>query len=595
MNARNGWVIGMAAGLVAACSMAALQGGRPGSALAPPRIETDVTGPATPWTRIEPLERPDDFRFVVVSDRTGEHRPGVFRDAMPKINLLQPAFVVSVGDLIEGYTEERAELAKQWDEIDDYVGRLRMPFFYAAGNHDMSNRVMADVWRERYGPTYYHFRYKDVLFLVLNSELFGMVHKPKESLPSSETLEEQLAFTRQVLAENRDVRWTLVLVHQPLWDKPEIHARWLEVEQMLGDRPYTVFAGHFHKYKKHVRGDRSFITLATTGGGSALRGAVFGEFDHVALVTMKSDGPVIANLMLDGIRDTDIRTVASNDAIKRLERAISLTPIGGTGELFRSAVARFEISNDGEAPLEVEGRFQGRGPLRAELETVQSEVAPGTTGTIEVLITAHPPAAWNELLPVEVEWSVRTADATGRPLEVPVHTPVLPEPRRSVPRVEGQVRVDGDLVEWTGRLPFSAVPPREVSGSGSYDGNADASFEWGIARDDAYLYIAVDVTDDSGVFSTEHTYRYQDRVGVRIDPRPDPERSRNESVQVSMRNGAIRKMIMPNAGPVEPLQDERSRLFSARLPEGIRTASVRTEKGYTAEFAIPTSALDEPA
>ena len=84
---------------------------------------------AVPWTSLEPLAGPDDFRFVVVSDRTGEHRAGIFESAMPKVNLLQPAFVMSVGDLIEGYTEDQAELDAQWTRSTASSRSSRCRFF----------------------------------------------------------------------------------------------------------------------------------------------------------------------------------------------------------------------------------------------------------------------------------------------------------------------------------------------------------------------------------------------------------------------------------------------------------------------------------
>ena len=67
---------------------------------------------ATPWTSLEVNDAPEDFHFVVVTDRTGGHREGVFPSAMPRVNLLEPAFVTSVGDLIEGYTEDRRSSTK---------------------------------------------------------------------------------------------------------------------------------------------------------------------------------------------------------------------------------------------------------------------------------------------------------------------------------------------------------------------------------------------------------------------------------------------------------------------------------------------------
>ena len=60
---------------------------------------------------------------------------------------MRPEFVVSVGDLIEGYTDDPAVLDREWDEFEGFVGRLQMPFFYVPGNHDMSNAVMAEEWQ----------------------------------------------------------------------------------------------------------------------------------------------------------------------------------------------------------------------------------------------------------------------------------------------------------------------------------------------------------------------------------------------------------------------------------------------------------------
>src|SRR5262245_56610627 len=61
-----------------------------------------------PWTGLTPNISPDQFQIAVVSDRTGGHRRGVFSRAVQQVNLLQPEFVMSVGDLIEGSQNEAA-------------------------------------------------------------------------------------------------------------------------------------------------------------------------------------------------------------------------------------------------------------------------------------------------------------------------------------------------------------------------------------------------------------------------------------------------------------------------------------------------------
>src|SRR5688572_9340819 len=92
-----------------------------------------------PWTHLRLNAEPESFHFVVTSDRTGGHRARIFSQAVEQINLLQPAFVLSVGDLIEGYTKDHAKIKEEWKEFQSYTNKLQMPFFYVSGNHDTAN------------------------------------------------------------------------------------------------------------------------------------------------------------------------------------------------------------------------------------------------------------------------------------------------------------------------------------------------------------------------------------------------------------------------------------------------------------------------
>ena len=265
-----------------------------------------------PWTHLRLNNSPDDFQFVVVSDRTGGHRERIFSRAVEQINLLQPEFVLSVGDLIEGYSTDREKVLEQWREFQSFTSKLQMPFFYVPGNHDMANPDMEKIWEQKFGRRYYHFVYKGVLFLVLNSD------DPPGSGAISEA---QVAWAKQVLDETKDARWTVVALHRPLWHGQDVEKnRWGQVEKALAGRNYTVFAGHEHHYVKYVRNGMNYYQLATTGGGSKLRGVRYGEFDHVTWVTMKAGGPVLANLMLDGILPENLTLPETVEPVPQYDR-----------------------------------------------------------------------------------------------------------------------------------------------------------------------------------------------------------------------------------------------------------------------------------
>ena len=73
---------------------------------------------------------------------------------------------------------------------------------------------------------------------------------------------------------------------------------------LLADRPYTVFAGHVHNYRREVIGGRDHIRLGPTGG-AWVRTGNRGNFDHVSLVRVGRGAPTTANVVLDGVLGVD--------------------------------------------------------------------------------------------------------------------------------------------------------------------------------------------------------------------------------------------------------------------------------------------------
>lgn len=290
-------------------------------------FESGVKGEKHPWTNEAFLNSPENFHFAIVADRTGGIRPGVFKKAAEKIDLLRPEFVMSVGDLVTGYTKDQSVLKSQWSEFRGIVDDIDMPFFFVPGNHDITNAVMAKAWQDMFGPAYYYFIYKNVLFICLNTqETPDYIYNS----PGRHLSEKQIKWAVDVLRKYKDVSWTFVFMHQPLWvyeeDRQISNGSLLKgkrtgfkiIQEALRGRNCTVFAGHFHQYTKYVRNGQEYFTLGTTGGGTN-HNINDGMLDHIVWVAMTSDGPVISQLLLDGIRDENLltETMMKKNIVKR--------------------------------------------------------------------------------------------------------------------------------------------------------------------------------------------------------------------------------------------------------------------------------------
>ena len=116
----------------------------------------ELSGGKLPWTS-EPGIGSSGFRFIVTGDLTGGEVPGVFDYAVDRINELAPDFVITVGDIIEGYTTSPAEIERQWVRLSGSLDRLEAPFFLVAGNHDVTNSQLLEAWKQRWGYHYYSF------------------------------------------------------------------------------------------------------------------------------------------------------------------------------------------------------------------------------------------------------------------------------------------------------------------------------------------------------------------------------------------------------------------------------------------------------
>ncbi|WP_010274359.1 metallophosphoesterase family protein [Paenibacillus senegalensis] len=294
-----------------------------------------------PWFGEMPVPRGGDYDFAFISDRTGGAVYGMFEKGLEAAKKLNPDFIVSIGDLVEGYWTDEAEAHEEWNRIDPLLAGLGIPVFQTVGNHDYGTEAMIRVWRERKGVDYYAFRYDRTLFLIANTETAplplpepaleliqqanrALIRNPQmlfndvirdlagdyaaalfklseDMLIHPHLSGEQIDFFERVLADNADVDWTFVCMHQPAWKKPDkIFER---LEALLMNRPYTVVAGHVHYLEVTEKLERQYIQMGKTGGLHCFDGK--GDIHHILAVKMRGGVPHFEVILLEGEGGTD--------------------------------------------------------------------------------------------------------------------------------------------------------------------------------------------------------------------------------------------------------------------------------------------------
>jgi hypothetical protein len=526
-------------------------------------FKIDLYDGAAPYSHIDFNNDEEMFQFAIVADRTGGHRPGIFMDAVNKLNLLQPEFVMSVGDLIEGYSIDTVELNRQWDEFDHHISKLQMPFFYVPGNHDLTNRVMEELYLSRRAKTYYHFVYKNVLFLALNSE------DQLRGAGRGSISDDQFEYIKSTLDKNQEVRWTLIFMHQPLWHQKETN-RWAEVELLLKGREHTVFAGHEHRYGKEDRNEGRYFSLGTTGGGSRLRGVNLGEFDQMVWVTMTEHGPVNANIFLDGITDEDIVTKSQIDWIEEItnKNPIEIEPVVKEDIQFFIGGGMIIITNDRDVPMKVRFEEENSEDLTGMVETKSLIVPSHSVKKLKYSLRCR-----NDQfeMPFGLTAFVSYLDEAEQPgREMPFKYKIKPIQKRIIPKIDAPLVIDGNARDW-GSLRYHLEK----------DEDFEASFD--LRYDDDFLYFAMSVKDSEVKSFGEGAAWTQDNIGFGFSAEPFLKSVMNTGRGYYSNTFFV--MVTPETPDVPSV-------YTRELPEGSSVKCTVKPYGYFGEMAIPLSNLE---
>lgn len=536
---------------------------------------------ASPWTHMDFPTDADKFSFVIVTDRTGGHVPGVFRRATREVNLLAPDFVLCVGDLIDGYTEDESVIEEQWNEFISIVSTLNMPFFYVPGNHDLSNEVMRRAYQEHFGREHYSFDYKGYHFIILNSE------DPPGS--GGRIGEEQLAWLQQDLTESAKAKHTFLFLHRPLWSKKGTAAgNWPRVEELLSAHRYTVFAGHVHQYTKYRRYDRKYFTLGTTGGGTGLREPL-GQLHHYVLVTMEDEEPHIALVKVGSILDENAVLAEDLALLTALYEGGYIIPpkfITQNETMSGSHEVSLRVKNTSHHSLVLQALWTyDTGMYHITPETFQAELAPDESSLLRATVTFLHQQATDSIEPPILNGVWKFTNSAGIPIEVPLELSLQGSRLLECEQLAFTPSIDADLTEW-GDMPIRLEEGKKLFFQPAHwKGVQDCSAQIVVGYDSENLYVAAKVRDEALVTSDTDAVWEGDSLEMYFDLRIPSERT------IATRDGMLQIVVAPGLRGEDQRLWAQSALSSMNLPQEMLIVSQVDEVGYGVEVKLPFTSI----
>jgi UDP-2,3-diacylglucosamine pyrophosphatase LpxH len=200
--------------------------------------------------------QPDSFRFAILGDRTGEAQPGVYEQVWKEVAAENPAFVVSVGDTIQGLNDASAEA--EWREVFRILKPFdRFPLYLVPGNHDIWSAESKRLF-EKYArrPVHYSFDYGQAHFTILDNS------------QSDDLAPQELAFLETDLKAHAAQPLKFIVSHRPSW--------LLNVAVKNSDFPLHqlarkygvqyVIAGHIHQMLHLQLEGVTYVSMVSSGG-----------------------------------------------------------------------------------------------------------------------------------------------------------------------------------------------------------------------------------------------------------------------------------------------------------------------------------------
>jgi 3',5'-cyclic-AMP phosphodiesterase len=202
---------------------------------------------------------PVEFRFALVGDRTGEAQPGIWERVWRELSDTNPAFALSVGDVIQGLDDATAEA--QWSDLLATLAPFRkLPIYFAPGNHDVWSEPSAQLYvKHTKRPLHYGFDYGTARFTVLDNSR-------SDALTPAE-----LEFLEADLAAHAAAPAKFIVMHRPSWIMDAALRNTAAPLHQLAKRHGVryILAGHVHQL---IHADLDGVTYyAVPSAGGHLR------------------------------------------------------------------------------------------------------------------------------------------------------------------------------------------------------------------------------------------------------------------------------------------------------------------------------------
>jgi 3',5'-cyclic-AMP phosphodiesterase len=205
---------------------------------------------------------PDYPHFVLLGDRTGDARPGVYEHVWRGLAATQPAFVLSVGDTIQGLSDATAEA--EWREARRIVEAYRrIPLYLVPGNHDIWSEASERLFRQYAGRApHYSFDSGGAHFTVLDNSR-------SDAWPAGE-----LAWLEADLREHAAAPVKFVVSHRPSWLLDAALGNTSAPLHRLAKQNGVccVVAGHVHQLIHAELEGVTYLSLPSAGGHLRLSG-----------------------------------------------------------------------------------------------------------------------------------------------------------------------------------------------------------------------------------------------------------------------------------------------------------------------------------